>query len=78
MPLLTPPTPIIVALVIYPLSFPGTSGALLVFNRYNITIFLKKFKSIYNNINLKIKTKVKRVLEYYKDNIAKEVKGYNI
>ena len=66
-----------VILIIYFFSFLWTFGALLVFNRYNIIIFLEKFESIYNNINLEIKTKVKRIPEYYKDNIAKEIRGYD-
>ena len=69
---------IIVVLVIYSLSFSGTFGALSAFNKCNVIIFLKKFKSIYNNISLEIKTKAKKVLKYYKDNIAKKVKKYNI
>ena len=66
-----------IILVIYSLLFPGISGALLVFNRYNIIIFLEKFESIYNNINFKIRIKVRKVLEYYKDNIARKVRGYD-
>ena len=41
-------------------------------------MFLEKFKSIYNNIGLKTKTKVRRIPEYYKDNIIREIRGYNI
>ena len=66
-----------IVLVIYPFLFLGTFGALLVFNKYNIIIFLKKFKLIYNNIKIKIKIIARRILEYYKDNIAKELKGFN-
>ena len=77
MPLQTPPIPIIVALVIYPLSFPGTSGALSAFNRRNIIIFLEKFESIYDNINFKAGIKIRRILEYYKDNMARKVRGYD-
>jgi len=67
-----------IVLVIYPFLFLGTFGALLVFNKYNIIIFLEKFKSIYNNISLKIRIKVRKVLKYYKDNITKEIRRYNI
>ena len=68
---------IIIVLIIYSLSFPGTFGALLVFNRYNIIIFLEKFKLIYNNIKIKTKTKVRQIPEYYKNNIIRELKGFN-
>jgi len=67
-----------VILIIYFFSFLWTFGALLVFNRYNIIIFLEKFESIYDNISLKVRIKIRRVPEYYKDNIAREVRGYNI
>ena len=66
-----------IVLVIYSLSFPGTFGALLVFNKYNIIIFLKKFESIYNNISLKIRIKIKRIPKYYNNNIVRKVKRYN-
>ena len=40
-------------------------------------IFLEKFKSIYDNINLKAGIKIRRVPEYYNDDIAREVRGYD-
>ena len=40
-------------------------------------MFLEKFKLIYDNIGIKAKTKAKRIPEYYKDNIARELKGFN-
>src|SRR5437764_6774844 len=66
-----------VILIIYPFSFPGTFGALLAFNRYNVIIFLEKFESIYDNISLKVGIKVRRVPEYCKDDMAREVRGYD-
>ena len=66
-----------VILIIYPFSFPGTFGALLAFNRYNVIIFLEKFESIYDNISLKVRIKIRRVPEYYKDNIAREIRRYD-
>ena len=40
-------------------------------------MFLEKFKLIYNNIRIKVKIKVKWILEYYENNIARELKGFN-
>ena len=67
---------IIIILVIYLFSFPGIFGALLVFNKYNIIIFLEKFESIYDNIKIKAKTKTKRIPEYCENNIVKKLKGF--
>ena len=67
-----------IALVIHFFSFLKISEASLAFNKRNIIIFLKKFESIYDNVNLKIRTKIKRVLEYYNDDIAREMKEYNM
>ena len=64
-------------LVIYSFSFLEIFEALLTFNKRNITIFLEKFKLIYNNIEIKIKIKTKRIPEYYKDNVARELKRFN-
>ena len=46
------------------------------FNKYNIIIFLEKFKLIYNNIKIKTKIKTKRIPEYYENNIVRKLKGF--
>jgi len=43
-----------------------------------MTIFLTKYKSIYNNINLKTKTKAKKIPKYYNNNIIRKIRKYNI
>ena len=39
-------------------------------------MFLEKFELIYDNIGIKIKTKTKRIPEYYEDDIVRESKGF--
>ena len=48
-----------VILVIHSLSFLGTSEVLPAFNKRNIIIFLKKFKLIYNNVEIEAETKMR-------------------
>ena len=40
-------------------------------------IFLKKFKLIYDNIKIKAKIKARRILEYYKNDVIRELKEFN-
>ena len=47
------------------------------FNKRNIIIFLKKFKLIYNNIEIKAEIKMRWILKYYKNNVVKELKRFN-
>jgi hypothetical protein len=56
--------------IIYLLSFLKILKTLSVFNERNITLFIKKYKSMYNNFNIKNEIKIKRISEYYKNNIT--------
>ena len=62
----------------FSLPFLEIFKALSAFNRRNIIIFLKKFKLICDNVSFKIKIKIKRILKYYDDDVARKMKRYNI
>jgi len=53
-------------------------GVFIAFNKYNINIFIKKYKVIYNNFNILNSSKIKKVLEYYINNITYNLKSFSI
>jgi hypothetical protein len=62
--------------IMYPFPLPGTPGAPPTFNGRNVTSFLKKYESIYDNYQIQEHLRLKKVLEYCEDDIAWEIEGF--
>jgi hypothetical protein len=67
-----------ILIVIHPLSFLGSPGAPLTFNSRNVTSFLKKYESICDNYQIQTPIRLKKVSEYYKNDVVREIKMFII
>jgi hypothetical protein len=65
-------------LIIYSLSLLEILETSLIFDKWNIISFIKKYKLMYNNFDIKNKIKIKRIFKYYKNDIAWELKEFKI
>ena len=65
-------------MIIYCLLLLGISGASIAFDRRNISIFIRKYKAIYNNFSILNSNKIKRVPEYYNNNITRDLESFTI
>jgi hypothetical protein len=78
LPLPLPALPIMAAPTVHPLPFPGTLGAPLAFNGRNVTLFLEKYESMCDNVGIGAETKARRIPEYCEDDVARELKGFDV
>jgi hypothetical protein len=65
-----------ISIVAYPLPLPGSPEAPPTFNGRNVSSFLKRYKSMCDNYQIQEPIRIKRVSEYYKDNVAREIKAF--
>jgi hypothetical protein len=64
-------------MTMHPLRLPGTPGAPLAFNGRNVTSLLKKYESICDNYHVRSSVRLKRIPEYCKNDIARELEGFS-
>jgi hypothetical protein len=60
----------------YSLPLSGLPGASPTFNGRNISSFLKKYEFIYDNYQIQEAIRLKKMSEYYKDDITREIKAF--
>jgi hypothetical protein len=41
-------------------------------------LFLEKYELIYNNIKIETEIKIRWIFKYYKDDVVRELKGFNV
>jgi hypothetical protein len=58
------------------LPFLGLLEAPPTFNDRNVSFFLKKYEFIYNNYQIQEAIRLKKVSEYYKDDIIREIEAF--
>jgi hypothetical protein len=75
-PVITPSIPPSQMAVVHPLPLPGTPGAPPTFNGRNVTSFLKKYESMCDNYQIQPLVKIRRILEYCEDDIARELEAF--
>jgi hypothetical protein len=63
-------------IVIYFLSFLGSLRVSLTFNGKDVTSFLKKYESICDIYQIQTLIRLKKVSEYYENNIIKEIEAF--
>jgi hypothetical protein len=63
-------------IIIYSLPLPGSPEAPPTFNGKNVTSFLKKYESIYDIDQIQTPIRLKKVSEYYEDNIVREIEAF--
>jgi hypothetical protein len=65
-------------MVIYLFPLSKAQGAPPTFNNKDVTSFLKKYELIYDIYQIRAFIRLKRVSEYYKDNIIREIEAFTI
>jgi hypothetical protein len=60
----------------HPLPRPGSPGAPPTFNGRDVTSFLKKYESMCDTYLIQTPTRLKKVSEYYEDDVAKEIEAF--
>jgi hypothetical protein len=64
------------SIVIYPLPLLGSLRAPPTFNGKDVTSFLKKYESICDIYQIQTPIRLKKVSEYYEDNIIKKIEVF--
>jgi hypothetical protein len=74
-PLLDIPPPEMLT-VMHPLPLSGSPEAPPTFNGRNISSFLKKYESIYDNYQIQEAIRLKKVSKYCKDDITRKIEAF--
>ena len=78
-PMTTPITspPVMPMMVMHPLPLRGAPGAPPTFDGRNATSFLRRFESMCDNYQVQTPARLKRILEYCDDDVAREVECFS-
>jgi hypothetical protein len=63
-------------IVMYPLPLSGSLRAPPTFNGRDVTSFLKKYESMCDIYQIQTPIRLKKVSEYYEDDVIREIKAF--